>query len=308
MNLGCMLIEKLTKYGEPRLYINRETDLIMKKYLNLTKSVDCENFVKVRWHMAEMYTSWSLCGPSMVNLCWMVMEKLTVKITKICHCHHRKTNTYVSPLVTFVAEEMSLYLDTLSCSWANHSLLFLLSMECLAQKKQIKIIYSLVWPNQDLNSWSTVLTMGMLTITRLKIFANASKWKPNNVQKTRNRWWQKSHIFLYILMSIKFDINLYKYFKILTTLLFIVKVASSLVNPTTSWTFVDDIRQIDCRAPCAVGITAAIAPRYASLQLDGMDCAALYFTWKIWEYLARTLAENENIDYLFIHVIFIKIL
>jgi hypothetical protein len=202
---------------------------------------------------------------------------------------------------------MSLYLDTLSCSWANHSLLFLLSMECLAQKKQIKIIYSLVWPNRDLNSWSTTLTTGMLTITLLKIFANASKWKPNNVQKTRNRWWQKSHIFLYILMSIKFDINLYKYFKILTSLLFIVKVASSLVNPTTSWSL-DDIRQIDCRVPCAVGIAAATAPRYASLQLDGMDCAALYFTWKIWEYLARTLAENENIDYLFIHVIFIKIL
>ena len=306
VNLGCMLIDKLTKYGEPRLYVNREIDLIMKKYLNLTKSVDSENVVKVRWHMAEMYTSWSLCGPSMVNLCWMVMEKLTAKITKIFHCHHRKTN--VSPLVTFVAEEMSLYLDTLSCSSANHSLLFLLSMECLAQKKQIQIIYSLVWPNRDLNSWSTALMTGMLTITLLKIFANASKWKPNNVQKTRNQWWQKFHIFLYILISIKFDINLDKYFKILTSLLLIVKVASSLVNPTTSWTLDDDKRQIDCRVLCAEGITAAIAPRYASLQLDGMDCAALYFTWKIWEYLARTLAENENIDYLFIHVIFIKIL
>jgi hypothetical protein len=43
-----MLIDKLTKYGEPRLYVNREIDLIMKKYLNLTKSVDSENVVKVR--------------------------------------------------------------------------------------------------------------------------------------------------------------------------------------------------------------------------------------------------------------------
>ena len=178
----------------------------------------------------------------------------------------------------FVAYEISLYLDISSCSWANHSLLFLLSMVCLAEKKQSSILYSLVWPNRDLNSWSTALTTGMLTITLLKIFAYAAKI---------------SHL-LYVLMSIKFDINLDKYLKILTSLLLIVKVVSSLVNPTI-WSFLDK-RHIACIVPCAVGITAAIAPRYASLQLDGMDCAALYFTWKIWEYLARTLAENENID------------
>jgi len=36
-------------YGKPTLYGNRETDLILKLDINLSKSVDHENEVNIRW-------------------------------------------------------------------------------------------------------------------------------------------------------------------------------------------------------------------------------------------------------------------
>ena len=46
----------------------------------------------------------------------------------------------------------------------NHSLLLLLSVECLAQNQQIPILMSLVWPNQGSNPRSTTLEVSTLTI------------------------------------------------------------------------------------------------------------------------------------------------
>ena len=41
---------KYKMYDEPTLYGSGESDLSMKE-ANLTKPVDCESEVKVRWHM-----------------------------------------------------------------------------------------------------------------------------------------------------------------------------------------------------------------------------------------------------------------
>ena len=59
--------------------------------------------------------------------------------------------------------DMSLHSDTLSWFRANQSLLFLLNDACLLEKLQI--LKTLVWPDQDSNSRSTVLEASLLTIT-----------------------------------------------------------------------------------------------------------------------------------------------
>jgi hypothetical protein len=52
---------------------------------------------------------------------------------------------------------MSAHSDTLSWFRANQSLLFLLDAVCLAEKQQIPILLSLVWPNQGSNPRPTAL-------------------------------------------------------------------------------------------------------------------------------------------------------
>ena len=61
--------------------------------------------------------------------------------------------------------DMLPHLDTLSWFRAKHSLLFLLNAACLAEKQQIPILLSLVWPNQGSNPLSTTLERSTLTIT-----------------------------------------------------------------------------------------------------------------------------------------------
>ena len=61
--------------------------------------------------------------------------------------------------------DMSLHLDTLFWFRANHSLLFPLNAECLAEMQQIPILYSLVWPDRGSNPRSTALETNTLTIT-----------------------------------------------------------------------------------------------------------------------------------------------
>jgi hypothetical protein len=61
--------------------------------------------------------------------------------------------------------DTSPYSDTLSCLRTNQSLLFLLNAACLAEKQQIVILYSLVWPDRDSNPRSTTLEASTLTIT-----------------------------------------------------------------------------------------------------------------------------------------------
>jgi hypothetical protein len=55
--------------------------------------------------------------------------------------------------------DMALHSDTLSWFRANQSLLFLLNAACWAEKQQIPILYSLVWPDRGSNPRSTTLTI-----------------------------------------------------------------------------------------------------------------------------------------------------
>ena len=57
--------------------------------------------------------------------------------------------------------DMSLHLDTLFWFQANQSLLILLNAVCLAEKQQIPILQSLVWPNRDSNLRSITLEASM---------------------------------------------------------------------------------------------------------------------------------------------------
>jgi hypothetical protein len=61
--------------------------------------------------------------------------------------------------------DMSLHSDTLFWFRANQSLLFLLNAACLAEKQQIPILYSLVWPDLGSNPQSIALETSSLTIT-----------------------------------------------------------------------------------------------------------------------------------------------
>ena len=53
--------------------------------------------------------------------------------------------------------DMSPHLDTLFWFRANQSLLFLLNAACFAEKHQIPIVQSLLWPDRDSNLQSTTL-------------------------------------------------------------------------------------------------------------------------------------------------------
>ena len=62
--------------------------------------------------------------------------------------------------------DMPPHSDTLSWFRVNHQcLLFLLNVACLAEKQQIPISESLVWPDRDSNLWPTVFEVSMRTIT-----------------------------------------------------------------------------------------------------------------------------------------------
>ena len=56
--------------------------------------------------------------------------------------------------------DISLHSDTLFSFRANQSLLFLLNAACVAEKQQIPILKSLVWPDQGSNPPSTALQAG----------------------------------------------------------------------------------------------------------------------------------------------------
>jgi hypothetical protein len=66
--------------------------------------------------------------------------------------------------------DMSPHSDTLTCSRANHSLFFLLSTVCLAEKQEIPILYSLVCPDRGSNPRSTALDVSTQAITPLMWF------------------------------------------------------------------------------------------------------------------------------------------
>ena len=61
-------------------------------------------------------------------------------------------------------EDMPLYPDTLFWLWTNQSLLLLLNAACLAQKQQIQIFMSLVWPSRGSNPPPSTLEGSTLTV------------------------------------------------------------------------------------------------------------------------------------------------
>jgi hypothetical protein len=79
----------------------------------------------------------------------------------ICTCsQHDKTENLLILLAHWnnnMRVDISPHSDTLSWFQANHSLLFLLNAACLAEKQQIPILYSLIWPNQGSNPRSTAI-------------------------------------------------------------------------------------------------------------------------------------------------------
>jgi hypothetical protein len=60
--------------------------------------------------------------------------------------------------------DMSLHSDPLFWLRANQYFLFLLNAACFAEKQQIPILKSLVWPDLGSNPWSTALETSTLTI------------------------------------------------------------------------------------------------------------------------------------------------
>jgi len=67
---------------------------------------------------------------------------------------------------------------TLFWFWANQSLLFLLNAVCLAEKQQIPILWSLVWPDRSSNPLSTALEATTVIITPPMWFYSLEKFPP----------------------------------------------------------------------------------------------------------------------------------
>jgi hypothetical protein len=80
---------------------------------------------------------------------------------------------------------MLLHSDVLSWFRTDQSLLFLLNTVCLAEKQQIPILQSLVWPDRGSNPRSTTFEASMLTITPpLRL---SKEDKQHNGQKKKNK-------------------------------------------------------------------------------------------------------------------------
>ena len=82
--------------------------------------------------------------------------------------------------------DMMLHSDTLFWFRANQSLLLPLNAACLAEKQQISILKSLVWPDQGSNPRSTTLEASTLSITptmQLRLFLK----KSNKLMKSKIR-------------------------------------------------------------------------------------------------------------------------
>jgi hypothetical protein len=91
--------------------------------------------------------------------------------------------------------DMSLHSDTLFWFRANQSLLFLLNAACLAEKQQIPILKSLVWPDRDSNPRSTTFDASTLTIPSPMRF----------YERTWSRLFQKRAVYT------ELDIYVFKY-------------------------------------------------------------------------------------------------
>ena len=79
---------------------------------------------------------------------------------------------------------MSLHSDTLSRFRANQYLLFHLNPACLAEKQQIPISYSLIWPDWGSNPLSITLEASTLTITQPMRLKYTGKNIRNKIKQT----------------------------------------------------------------------------------------------------------------------------
>ena len=84
---------------------------------------------------------------------------------------------------------------------SNQSLLFLLNAACLAEKQQIPILYSLVWPDRGLNPRYTSLEASTLTTTPPMRFQRnwqrrVHKKKKNKTKNTTQYIIRQKYVFL----------------------------------------------------------------------------------------------------------------
>ena len=111
--------------------------------------------------------------------------------------------------------DMSLHSDTLFWFRANQSLLFLLNAAFLAEKQQIPICYSSVWPDRGSYPQSIVLEASMLTITlpmRFPIFINCFNQNIICKQKLIQNNKRLSYLILYFFLLMLYKTSTCKIF------------------------------------------------------------------------------------------------
>jgi hypothetical protein len=85
--------------------------------------------------------------------------------------------------------DMLLQSDTLSWFRANQPLLFLLNAVCLAEKQQIPIFHSLVWPEKGLPLRFTTLEASMghyLRVIEFNLFSHWYSWRITHLTLNNN--------------------------------------------------------------------------------------------------------------------------
>jgi hypothetical protein len=101
------------------------------------------------YHKADLFSQWCSQGQGCGNT-----EMLCLSMGKLSEKSYTSTHNPICPVSFKTFDKPT-------------SLLFLLNAAFLAEKLQIPILYSLVWPDLGLNPRSAALEVRMLTITPL---------------------------------------------------------------------------------------------------------------------------------------------
>jgi hypothetical protein len=93
-------------------------------------------------------------------------ESKTVTTETLVHSFYI---TYYMLLININSSRIDMSLHSITLFWfrANQSLLFLLNAACLAEKQQIPILKSLVWPDRGSNPRSTALEASTLALNTI---------------------------------------------------------------------------------------------------------------------------------------------
>jgi hypothetical protein len=134
-----------------------------------------DNYIASVFDVSIQILYWLVFTIGRFCICWV--SKWLLFNSAIFHVYHgelctRPTSNMLSWIFIVLAHwnnspwvDMSLHANTLSWFQAKQSLLFLLNAVCLAEKQQISILYSMVWPDRGSNPRSTALEASTLTIT-----------------------------------------------------------------------------------------------------------------------------------------------